>query len=159
MTTGEGKHPFHRIIARLCSMPRCQTMLATGHGLPAVPIVATYFIPRKTKRPEETRVASYKPRYRPHHREILPVFVKNLCSSSQEALYFQCFMTNGENPSNDYFENEKSSLYIFPFSHSYSVFRSFSKQQDCLMLGFLDISCLKPQAGAICAYSKQNVVP
>ena len=52
-----------------------------------------------------------------------------------------------------------SSLYIFPFSHSYSVFRSFSKQQDCLMLGFLDISCLKPQAGAICAYSKQNVVP
>ena len=52
-----------------------------------------------------------------------------------------------------------SSLYILPFSHSYSVFRSFSKQQDCLMLGFFDISCQKPQAGAICAYSKQNVVP
>ena len=51
------------------------------------------------------------------------------------------------------------SLYILPFSHSYSVFRSFSKQQDCLMLGFFDISCQKPQAGAICAYSKQNVVP
>ena len=26
------------------------------------------------------------------------------------------------------------------------------------MLGFFDISCQKPQAGAICAYSKQNVV-
>lgn len=124
MTTGEGKHPFHRIIARLCSMPLCQTMLATGHGLPAVPIVATYFIPRKTKRPEETRVASYKPRYRPHHREILPVFVKNLCSSSQEALYFQCFMTNGENPSNDYFENEKS----FPI---YLIFSNFPHHQHC----------------------------
>lgn len=125
MTTGEGKHPFHRIIARLCSMPLCQTMLATGHGLPAVPIVATYFIPRKTKRPEETRVASYKPRYRPHHREILPVFVKNLCSSSQEALYFQCFMTNGENPSNDYFENEKS----FPI---YLIFKKSPRNREVL---------------------------
>ena len=30
---------------------------------------------------------------------------------------------------------------------------------DISLLGFFDISCQKPQAGAICAYSKQNVVP
>ena len=51
------------------------------------------------------------------------------------------------------------SLYILQFTRSYSIFRSFSKEQDCLMLGFFGILCLKPQTEALCAYSKQNVIP
>ena len=47
---------------------------------------------------------------------------------------------------------------ILRFTRSYSVFRSFSKEQTRLMQGFFGILCRKPQAEALCAYSKQNVV-